>query len=90
MRPNLHLAALAGRLIGAGVPRERGPEHQGDAFAHHADLVDGVDERFSGSVQQIALRVTNHQKYQSDFTTIFNGCPVFSTSAASHFSWSWL
>src|SRR5437762_11091953 len=40
-------------------------EHQRYTFPHDANLVHGVDEGLGLRVDQIALSVTDHRKYQS-------------------------
>jgi hypothetical protein len=40
-------------------------EHQGNALAHHAHGVDGVDQRLRTGFQQIALGEGDHRRYHA-------------------------
>ncbi len=58
--------SFAGRRVFSHVIAEPLFKHQRDAFAHNAygiDRIDRIDQCVSFSIQQVALRVANHEKY---------------------------
>src|SRR5262249_40079135 len=63
--PDVHLTAPSGSLIFLRALGECFLEHEGDALAHDALLVDRIDKGFGRGVQQIALCITDHRKNQS-------------------------
>jgi hypothetical protein len=63
--PNSNLIVFACILVGSKIVGKRLFEHQCDAPSHHTNRVNGIDQRFDSSVEDIPLEEFHHQKYQS-------------------------
>jgi hypothetical protein len=57
---NPNLFVFAGSFICPKVGRKGFFEHQGNAFSHDTDRVDGVDQRVCPRVEEIALEKFHH------------------------------
>ena len=76
---------LASPLVGLEVGREGLLELQRNALAHHADRVDGVDERIHVGVKQIAacFDEVRHHKYHPRQTAAAAVDPTVVSAGAS-------
>jgi hypothetical protein len=59
--PELHFATFARDLVGGVIVGERLLELERDAFAHHADCIDGVNKRFGVRAQKVPFRFMDHR-----------------------------
>lgn len=57
---DVNFVSLDGGGVGQEVVGEGFFEHEGEALAHYADSVDGVDEGFGGGVEEVSFQEAEH------------------------------